>query len=296
MDRMEERKAELLKLTKDFCDRHLNEEYEELTGHLIELMSKEEKVLFMKGQLNIWAAAVVHAVGFVNRLSSSKRDPYVPTEELFEYFGVKAATPMQKSRKLRERFNMNVLGSEFETKATRQNSSFNNIGINVLFNLNPDYKNDMEQGSERPISDSTNHDFSNEDWSILEDYEEEIGKVLGFNELKTGVKYPDQKIGDMFYVDKQNLLKFYHYLDERFSFPIEGYHSSQIGPQIYMFDDLTCTAFDQKIKVDPVYGIIMDCIHEDEPKKMPLAQLEVEEDHDAYHLLKLYHKWFFNYK
>jgi hypothetical protein len=58
----------LTELTAAFCLAHINQEYETLCQKLIDKMARKRTAPFLSGRIEIWAAAVVYAIGSINFL------------------------------------------------------------------------------------------------------------------------------------------------------------------------------------------------------------------------------------
>lgn len=121
------KKAELKELTKPFVEEYLNEEYQEVVDKLIEKMSRKRDVPFLTGRIEIWASAVIHAVGSINFLFDKSSKPYVTLEEICNFFGTKQSTVTQKSKTIRDMFNMTYFDSEFSTQTMEESSPFNKM-------------------------------------------------------------------------------------------------------------------------------------------------------------------------
>ena len=92
---------EIVALTDQFCDEHLNEEYRRLcTEMAIELAELE--VPIDKGRPTSWASGIVHALGFVNFLHDPSQSPHMTSTELAEGFGVSQGTMQSKSKMIRD--------------------------------------------------------------------------------------------------------------------------------------------------------------------------------------------------
>lgn len=98
---VKQKKDALIKMTDDFADRYLDEDYKMLCRKLIEKMSRKRQVPFLSGRLEIWAAAVVYALGQINFLFDKSFEPYVSTTDLCNYFGTSQSTTSQKAKIIR---------------------------------------------------------------------------------------------------------------------------------------------------------------------------------------------------
>jgi hypothetical protein len=60
--------AGIVKLTNAFCQEYLNDEYAALCRSLAAALARKRPSPLMRGQLEIWACAIVYALGTVNFL------------------------------------------------------------------------------------------------------------------------------------------------------------------------------------------------------------------------------------
>lgn len=122
-------KNQLINLTNDFCKKHVNEEYADLSRKLIDKMARKRAVPFLAGRLEIWAAAVIHALGTINFLYDRKTTPYVSYDTVIEHFDVSKSTVGQKSKLIRDMFNMQHFDAEFSTKAILRDNPFDRLAM-----------------------------------------------------------------------------------------------------------------------------------------------------------------------
>ena len=91
-EEIKKRERKLLELTGDICTRKLNDEYAQLCEKLIERLGQKGEVPFQRGKIEIWAAAIVYAIGSVNFLFDKSFEPYMTADQISEYFGTKNST------------------------------------------------------------------------------------------------------------------------------------------------------------------------------------------------------------
>ena len=92
---------EIVALTDQFCDAHLNEEYRRLcTEMAIELAELEAPI--DKGRPTSWASGIVHALGFVNFLHDPSQSPHMTNPQIAKGFGVSQGTMQSKSKIIRD--------------------------------------------------------------------------------------------------------------------------------------------------------------------------------------------------
>jgi hypothetical protein len=72
---VEQRMQKLIAMTAGFCDAYLDEDYKQLCEKLIRKMSRKRNVPFLSGRIEIWAAAIIHALGSINFLDIRSLPP-----------------------------------------------------------------------------------------------------------------------------------------------------------------------------------------------------------------------------
>jgi hypothetical protein len=117
----------LVQMTNDFCDQYVDQEYKELCEKLIRKMSRKREVPFLSGKLEIWAAAVVHALGSINFLFDKSFQPYTTIDNICQHFGTSKSTTGQKAKKIRDMFKMSYYDKEFSTARMKESNPFANI-------------------------------------------------------------------------------------------------------------------------------------------------------------------------
>ncbi len=114
---LNDKKIQLISLTKGFSEEYLNEEYEVVIEKLINKMARKRTVPFMSGKIEIWAAAVIHALGSINFLFDKENQPYATVHDICDYFGTNQSTTTQKSKIIRDMFKLTYFDSEFATES-----------------------------------------------------------------------------------------------------------------------------------------------------------------------------------
>jgi len=129
MDKKEikERENKLLEMTGLFCSQKLDEDYFQLTEKLIKKMGRKRDVPFKRGKLEIWAAAVIYAIGSINFLFDKSFEPYVTTQEISDYFGTNYSTVSNKAGQIRKMFNLTLFDNEFATEHMNATNPFNDF-------------------------------------------------------------------------------------------------------------------------------------------------------------------------
>jgi len=87
-----QKEEKLLEMIGAFCAQKLDDDYFQLCEKLIKKLGRKRDVPFQRGKLEIWAAAVVYAIGSINFLFDKSFEPYMTAEQFSEYFGTKNST------------------------------------------------------------------------------------------------------------------------------------------------------------------------------------------------------------
>jgi len=122
---VQQKKETLIQMTDGFADSYLDENYKMLCQKLINKMSRKRQVPFLSGKLEIWAAAVVYALGQINFLFDKNFEPYVSATDLCDYFGTNQSTTSQKAKKIRDMFKMRYFNEEFSTERMKNDNPLN---------------------------------------------------------------------------------------------------------------------------------------------------------------------------
>jgi len=128
-DKIQQRYSEILELLRAFSSAKLNDEYFELAEKLLGKMARKRHVPFETGKVEIWAAAIIHALGMINFLFDRTQVPHVTVSEINDFFDTKQSTVGNKSKEIRDMFKMMRWGNEFETRKMQEQNPFNRMGV-----------------------------------------------------------------------------------------------------------------------------------------------------------------------
>ncbi len=131
MDKKElkEREKKLLEMTGIFCSQKLDDDYFQLCEKLIKKMGRKREVPFKREKLEIWAAAVIYAIGSINFLFDKSFEPYMTAKQISDYFGTKNSTVSNKARQMQELFNLTMFDKEFSTQQMNETNPFNDLVV-----------------------------------------------------------------------------------------------------------------------------------------------------------------------
>ena len=124
---IENRKNQIISLIKEFCTERLDDDYFELSVRLVEKLGRKRTVPFMSGKIEIWAAAVIHALGTINFLFDKSFQPYVTVEEINDFFGTNKSSSTGKSKVIRDLLNLAYFDDEFSTTRSKENNPFDRM-------------------------------------------------------------------------------------------------------------------------------------------------------------------------
>jgi hypothetical protein len=94
--------VEICALTDRFCGEHLDAEYASLCRALVAKLARKRPSPLKRGELRIWAAGAIYAVGANNFLFDSSQTPHLSADRLTELLGVPKSTLAGKARRIRD--------------------------------------------------------------------------------------------------------------------------------------------------------------------------------------------------
>ena len=99
----------IVNLMEAVCKQHLNEEYAELSRRLAATLARKRPSPITRGKPEIWACAIVYALGTVNFLSDKSQEPHMRADELCAAFGVSQSSASNKAKLIRDMLNMHQM-------------------------------------------------------------------------------------------------------------------------------------------------------------------------------------------
>lgn len=126
---IEEKAKKLVEMTEGFCDKYLDEDYKQLCQKLIIKMKRKRNVPFLSGKLEIWAAAIIYALGRINFLFDKSFEPYVSGDDICNYFGTSKSTTSQKTKFILDTFKMGYYDDEFSTTRMKERNPFSKMAV-----------------------------------------------------------------------------------------------------------------------------------------------------------------------
>jgi hypothetical protein len=97
---------QILALTDAVCEQHLDSEYAELCRRVVGRLARKRPSPLVRGDLRIWAAGVVYAVGQVNFVFDPAQSPHATADQLSSWLEVKKTTMANKAAMVRDVLNL----------------------------------------------------------------------------------------------------------------------------------------------------------------------------------------------
>ena len=107
---------QIIAVTDAFCEQHLDAEYAELCRRVVGRLRRKRPSPLVRGDLRIWAAGVVYAVGQVNFIFDRAQSPHATSDQLSDWLGVKKTTMANKAAMIRDLLKI----SHHDTEIMRQ--------------------------------------------------------------------------------------------------------------------------------------------------------------------------------
>ena len=96
----------IVNLTDVVCDQLLNSEYAVLARRLAATLARKRPSPIARGKPEIWACAILYALGTVNFLFDKSQTPHMRADELCAVFGVSQSSGANKAKLIRDMLNM----------------------------------------------------------------------------------------------------------------------------------------------------------------------------------------------
>ena len=89
---MQARYDQIVALTDEFCQQHLNDEYRELAQAMAAALCRKRPSPVASGQARSWACGIIYVLGQINFLSDKASQPYMTMADVCAGFGVGQST------------------------------------------------------------------------------------------------------------------------------------------------------------------------------------------------------------
>ncbi|MBN2433200.1 MAG: hypothetical protein JXQ27_17150 [Acidobacteria bacterium] len=96
----------IVNLTDAVCNQHLNSEYAELSRRLAATLARKRPSPIIRGKPEIWACAIIYALGTVNFLFDKSQTPHMRADELCAGLGVNQSSGANKAKVIRDMLKM----------------------------------------------------------------------------------------------------------------------------------------------------------------------------------------------
>jgi hypothetical protein len=113
---MRPRVAEILAITDGLCGACLDREYAELGRELVARLARKRPSPLARGDVRIWAAGALYALGQINFLFDRSQQPHLTADQLAAQLGVLKTTMANKATTIRRTLDLGY----YEPGLTRQ--------------------------------------------------------------------------------------------------------------------------------------------------------------------------------
>lgn len=128
-EKTKQKEQDIIELAQKLCREKINEEYAQLAEKMIRKLGRKREVPFVRGQSEIWAAAVVHAIGSINFLGDKTFLPFLSLDELCGFYNLNKSTVGSKSGQIKNMLKLGPFNDEFSTEYTKGNNPFNQMRV-----------------------------------------------------------------------------------------------------------------------------------------------------------------------
>ena len=113
---MRRRVADVLAITDELCGACLDHEYAELARELVARLARKRPSPLARGDVRIWAAGALYALGQINFLFDRSQQPHLTADQLARELGVVKTTMANKATTIRRALGLGC----YESGLTRQ--------------------------------------------------------------------------------------------------------------------------------------------------------------------------------
>ena len=104
---------QVVAMTDAVCLEYLDIEYADLCRAVVGKLGRKRPSPLTRGDLRIWAAGVVYAVGQLNFVFDPAQTPHATADQLSEWLGVKKTTMANKARLIRDTLKLSHFDAQF---------------------------------------------------------------------------------------------------------------------------------------------------------------------------------------
>lgn len=114
---LRQRAGMILAITDDACRVRLNDEYARCCRVLVGRLARKRPSPLTRGDVRIWAAGAIYAIGQVNFLFDRSQDPHLRADQLAEHLGVVKTTMANKAALINKTLDIGIFEPDMTTTA-----------------------------------------------------------------------------------------------------------------------------------------------------------------------------------
>lgn len=149
-EKTKQKEQEIVGMAQKLCLEKINEEYAALAEKMIRKLGRKREVPFVRGNSEIWATAVVHAIGSINFLSDKAFLPWLSLDDLCGFYNLNKSTVGAKSGQIKKLLKLGPFDEEFATEYLKGNNPFEQLKMSEEGFL---YLDDEEDGDDEFYED-----------------------------------------------------------------------------------------------------------------------------------------------
>ncbi len=100
---------QIVALIDPFCTAQLNPEYAQLCRMMTAALCRKRPSPLARGRIDIWAAAIVHAIGSINFLYDPSQTPHLSLDELCAGFGTAKSSVGSKATQIKQMLKIGMM-------------------------------------------------------------------------------------------------------------------------------------------------------------------------------------------
>jgi hypothetical protein len=108
---------EIMRLTDGFCAEHLDAEHGELCRKLVAEVARKRPSPLLRGDLRIWAGAVIYTIGGINFLFDRTQRPHLTADQLSQTLSLSKSTLGAKVKRIQDLLRIGVFEPRYCRRA-----------------------------------------------------------------------------------------------------------------------------------------------------------------------------------
>jgi hypothetical protein len=104
---------EIAKLIQQFCNERLNEEFLDVSMHVLKKLSRKRPSPLVSGKVNTWACGIVYAIASNNFVFDKSQNYYMTAQDVADGFGLSKSTAQSQASKINKMLKISCFTPEY---------------------------------------------------------------------------------------------------------------------------------------------------------------------------------------